>query len=89
MRVATIKGQDLLLEAIAIVIGKHHSSSAEDVAARSDLLGPILEQNDAIGAALKGRRSVVDVNPVTGATDPSVPAPAEAPVAPGSGAKTP
>ena len=98
VRVARIKGQDLLLEAIAIVIGKHHSSSAEDVAARSDLLGPILEQNDAIGAALKGRRSVVDVNPDTGAADPSVPAPAKAPAAPaapaapvavGTGAKTP
>ena len=89
VRVARIKGQDLLLEAIAIVLGKHHSSSPEDVAARSDLLGPILEQNDAIGAALKGRRSVVDVNPDTAAADPGVPAPAEAPGAVGGGAKTP
>ena len=93
VRVARIKGQDLLLEAIAIVLGKHHSSSPDDVAARNDLLGPILDQNDAIGAALKGRRSVVDVNPDTGATDPSMPAPPEAPgapTAPGAvGAKTP
>ncbi|MEP7120019.1 MAG: hypothetical protein ABJE95_03875 [Byssovorax sp.] len=73
VRAARIKGQDLLLEAVAIVIGKHHGSSPEDVAARSDLLGPILDQNDAIGVALKGRRSVVDVNPDTGATDPSIP----------------
>ena len=51
-----------------------------------------LEQNDAIGVALKGRRSVVDVNPETGAADPSVPAPAEGQAAPGgdsSGGKAP
>jgi hypothetical protein len=92
VRAARIKGQDLLLEAIAMVIGRHHSSSPEDMAARSDLLGPILEQNDAIGVALKGRRSVVDVNPETGAADPSVPAPAEVQAASGgdsSGGKTP
>jgi hypothetical protein len=52
--------------------------------ARSDLLGPILEQNDAIGVALKGRRSVVDVNPETGAVE--VPG---TPGAAGSGGKTP
>ncbi len=95
VRVARINGQDLLLEAIAIVLGKYRSSSPDDVAARNELIGPILDQNDAIGAALKGRRSVVDVNPDTGASDPSVPASAEAPGAPaapgaaGGGAKNP
>jgi hypothetical protein len=92
VRAARIKGQDLLLEAMAMVIGRHHSGSPEDMAARSDLLGPILEQNDAIGVALKGRRSVVDVNPETGAADPSVLDPAEVQAASGgdsSGGKTP
>jgi hypothetical protein len=92
VRAARIKGQDLLLEAVAMVIGKYHSSSPDDVAARNDLLGPILDQNEAIGVALKGRRSVVDVNPETGAADPSVPAAPEVPGAPGAdgaGGKTP
>ena len=92
VRAARIKGQDLLLEAVAMVIGKHHSSSPDDVTARNDLLGPILDQNDAIGVALKGRRSVGDVNPETGAADPSVPATPEVPGAPGAdgtGGKTP
>lgn len=71
VRAARIQGQDRLLEAIAMVLGKHHGSSADDVAARDELLGPILAQNEAIGAAMKARRTVVDVNPETGALDPS------------------
>ncbi len=72
VRVARLKGQELLLEAVAIVLGRHHGSSAEDVAARDQLLGPILEQNEAIGAALKARRgAVVDINPETGNADPT------------------
>ena len=57
--------------AIALVIGKHHGKTAEDVAAREDLLGPILAQNEAIGSAMKARRAVVDVNPETGVLDPN------------------
>lgn len=82
VRAARIKGQELLLETVAIAIGKHHSNSAEDIASRSALLAPIFEQNDAIAAALRGRRALVDVNPETGAADPSAPVaaiPAEAP----------
>jgi hypothetical protein len=71
VRAARIQGQDRLLEALAMVVGKHHGSSAEDVTAREDLLGPILAQNEAIGAAMKARRAIVDVNPETGALDPS------------------
>jgi len=70
VRAARIHGQDLLLEAIAMVLGKHHGTSAQDVAARDNLLGPILAQNEAIGAAMKARRAVVDVNPETGVLDP-------------------
>ncbi|MFS8069056.1 MAG: hypothetical protein ACMG6S_22075 [Byssovorax sp.] len=71
VRAARIHGQDLLLEAMAMVLGKHHGTSAADVAARDDLLGPILAQNEAIGAAMKARRTVVDVNPETGVFDPN------------------
>ena len=71
VRAARIEGQDLLLEAMAMVLGKYHGKTAADVAARADLLGPILAQNEAIGAAMKARRAVVDVNPETGALDPN------------------
>lgn len=85
VRAARAKGQDLLLEAIALVLGRHHSSSPDDVAGRADLLGPILEQNAEIAAAFRGRRTIVDVNPETGQLDPKAPgdaAPAE-PTSPG------
>jgi hypothetical protein len=88
VRAARIEGQDRLLQAVAMVIGKYHGRAAEDVAARDDLLGPILAQNEAIGAALRGRRTVVDVDPETGALDPNgVAGGAEA--AEGSGGKGP
>ncbi len=71
VRAARGKGHDMLLETVAIILGKYHGSSADDVAARDELLGPIMEQNGAIGASLKARRAVVDVDPETGAQDPT------------------
>ena len=73
VRSARATGQDLLLEAVAIVVGRHHGKSEADVAGRNALLGPILEQDDAIGAAQRGRRVVVDVDPDTGNPDPTPP----------------
>lgn len=78
VRAARAEGQGLLLETIAIIIGKHHGRSAKASAARLSLLEPILRQNDAIGASLKGRRSPTDINADTGeelpnATPPSTP----------------
>jgi hypothetical protein len=73
VRAARAQGQAHLLEAVAMIIGKYPKSSAEDVAARVALLGPILQQNEAIRAYLKSRRSVQDVDPETGEVDPGAP----------------
>lgn len=73
VRAARSEGQGLLLEAVAIILGKHHQRSAEGVAARMALLGPILQQNEAIGSYLRARRSVTDVHPETGHDDPGAP----------------
>jgi hypothetical protein len=66
VRAARAEGQGLLLEAVAIIIGKRHGRSANAAAARLELLGPILRQNEAIGASLKGRRAPTDVHAETG-----------------------
>ncbi|MRG97913.1 hypothetical protein [Polyangium spumosum] len=60
------KGQNLMLQALAMILGKYPSESDADRAGREALMGPILRQNDAIGQYLKARRSVPDVNPETG-----------------------
>lgn len=71
VRAARAEGQDLLLEAVAIIVGKHHSKSTADIEARARLLAPILEQNAAIGAAMRRRSTVDDVDPETGEPDPT------------------
>lgn len=63
---ARAKGQSLLLQAVAMILGLHPSDSAGDVAARGQLLGPILQQNEAIRSYLRSRKAVQDVNPETG-----------------------
>jgi hypothetical protein len=67
------KGQSLMLQAIAMVLGKYPSDSEVDRQGRALLLGPILRQNEAIGDYLKGRRTVPDVNPDTGEELPTPP----------------
>lgn len=81
VRAARADGQDMLLQAVAMIVGKHRTRTEADVAARVALLGPILEQNEAIRLYLKARRAVQDVNPDTGALDLNAPA-GEAPAAP-------
>lgn len=76
VRRARAEGQERLLQTIALIAGKHFQSTPADVAARANLLGPIMEQNDAIGAAMRGRSTVQDVNPETGEPDPNAVAPA-------------
>jgi hypothetical protein len=71
VKAARLRGQSLLLETVAIVLGNYHGSSDEDAAARQRLLGPILVQNEAIGRALKTRHGLTDVNPDTGAEVPA------------------
>lgn len=73
IRAARAECQGMLLATVALVLGKHHQPSAEGAAARLSLLSPILEQNEAIGAYLRSRRRVEDVNPDTGEDEPSKP----------------
>lgn len=74
VRAARAEGQGMLLEAVALIVGRHYQRSAEGTAARLALLRPILQQNDAIGQYLKARRAVGDVNPDTGDEAPPPPA---------------
>jgi len=66
VKAARVQGQQNMLEAMAMILGKYPSESADDRAGREALLGPILRQNDAIGQHLKARRSAPDVDPETG-----------------------
>jgi hypothetical protein len=81
VRAARAKGQEHLLQAVALIVGKYHSSADEHVAARSALLAPILKQNEAIRLYLRSRRAVEDVDPETGEVDPSAPNSGEPPPA--------
>ncbi len=83
VKAAKVEGQENLLEAVAIILGKHHRRTPGDVAARTDLLGPILEQNEIIGATMRARRTVEDVDPETGEPDPTGAAPIPAPAGTG------
>jgi hypothetical protein len=68
---ARMRGQSLLLQIVAIVLGKYPSDNATDLAARAKLLAPIFRQNDAIRDYLRARRPVLDVNPDTGEAEGS------------------
>lgn len=76
---ARARGQSLMLQAVAIILGKYPSDNDADLAARGKLLAPIFRQNDAIRDYLRARRPVVDIDPETGAPEgpPDVAAPPE------------
>jgi hypothetical protein len=82
VRAARAEGQGLLLEAAAIILGKHHGRSPEATQARLALLAPILRQNEAIGQYFRARRAVTDVNPETGADELGAPGAGEGPAPP-------
>lgn len=73
VRAARARGQDMLLETVVIILSRHRSSSAEDVSARSALLEPILNQNEEIRRYMRSRRTVTDIDPETGQSDPAPP----------------
>ncbi|MFO0593096.1 MAG: hypothetical protein U0441_36475 [Polyangiaceae bacterium] len=66
VRKARVSGEERMLEAVAMILGKHPSSSPKDTTARAELLEPILKQNAAIAVTMKTRAVVTDVNPETG-----------------------
>jgi len=79
VRAARAEGQGLLLETVAILLGKHHKRTAEGTEQRLALLGPILKQNEAIGHYLRARRAVGDVDPATGKDAPDTAGSADGP----------
>lgn len=79
VRAARARGQQFMLEAVAMIAGRFPSGSAGDVEARTALLGPILRQNEEIRRYLRSRRKVEDVNPETGDVDPGAPESGQAP----------
>jgi hypothetical protein len=66
VRAARAEGQNLMLQAVAMIVGKFPSNTPEHAQARTALLAPILRQNEAIAQYLRTRRTVEDVNPETG-----------------------
>jgi hypothetical protein len=80
---ARAKGQSLMLQAVAMILGRHPSDSPADLAGRAALLGPIHAQNEAIRGYLRSRRAVEDVNPETGEVEPAAPQGSGAPAAGG------
>jgi hypothetical protein len=76
VRAARARGQRNMLQAVAIIIGRYHGDSQEHVSKRDILLSPIMRQSDEIGAYMKSRRTILDVDPETGEPEP-LPAPAE------------
>ena len=85
VRGARAQGQEHVLMAIAMILGRFPGATPDHLEARTALLGPILKQNEAIRLYLKSRRTVEDVNPETGEIDPNAPPVADQP----AGEKTP
>ncbi|MBK8256763.1 MAG: hypothetical protein IPK82_29340 [Polyangiaceae bacterium] len=79
VRAARAQGQENLLQAVAMILGKHPTPSSTDLTARGALLGPILKQNEAVRLYLRSRRAIQDVNPETGEVDPNAPVAEPAP----------
>lgn len=75
VRAARAEGQGMLLEAVAIIVGKYHRRTPEGAGERALLLAPILRQQEAVAQYLKARRTVADVNPETGTDEPVVSGP--------------
>ena len=78
VRAARARGQEMLLTAIALVLGRHPGNGPSDLEGRAALLAPVLEQDEIIRQYFRARRMVEDVDPDTGEIDadapPSLPA---------------
>ena len=75
IRAARAEGQGLLLETVALILGKRHGRSDTGTQERLQWLGPILQQNEALGASYKQRRTPSDVNADTGEEVPTTQTP--------------
>ncbi len=78
LRAARAKGQEQLLQVVAVVIGTYYGSTPEHTRLRTALLEPFLDQQEAARQMMKSRRPLEDIDPTTGeakpATQPSLPA---------------
>jgi hypothetical protein len=75
VRAARAQGQNLMLQAIAMIVGMFPTNRPNHEQARAALLTPILKQNEAIAQYLRTRRTVEDVNPETGEVESEASAP--------------
>jgi len=66
VKAARARGQGYLLRVATKIAGTFDAPEGEDAKARGTLLGPIMQQNEAISDYIKARRSVPDVDPKTG-----------------------
>jgi hypothetical protein len=77
VRAARQRGQRYLYEIIAMILGRYYrADDPEHQAARAELLGPMVEQNEAVRSYLRARRAVRDVDPDTGEPLPETDEPA-------------
>jgi hypothetical protein len=83
VRAARAQGQENMLQAVALIVGRYYKSTPDHAGPRAALLGPILKQDEAIAHYLRSRRTVEDVNPETGEveTEPLDPMEGSDPVA--------
>jgi hypothetical protein len=63
---ARIRGQRLLAETVALIVGHFAVNAPDDDEGRSYLLEPILRQNQALREARQQRRQPTDIDPRTG-----------------------
>lgn len=73
VRAARQRSHEFLLEVVAMIIGRYPLTTDKHVATRQHLLAPILAQNEAIAVYLRSRRTIEDVDPETGETQPTSP----------------
>jgi hypothetical protein len=76
VRAARALGQELLLQAVAVVLGTFYGSGAEHTRVRSMLMTPMMEQQEAVRQYLKFKKPIEDIDPETGEAKPaSMPVP--------------
>ena len=66
IRARDAAGQDMLLEAVAMIIGLHPRATLADTRARTTLMHPILVQSEQLRQSRRRRQIPTDVDPTTG-----------------------
>jgi hypothetical protein len=70
LRAARDRGQDYLLRVIAVIVGTYFDDTEEHQRARTDLLAPILAQNDAVGLAYR-LKTPIDIESISSDAPPA------------------